>query len=156
MLTEVYPADFSGFIQVSGFVQREGNSIPWILRAHTFNTSGFDMNKHTRPLTHMLSSAYSHCLANITLESALSNLEGGRCLPPSWLRDIPSWCIVWVTFGRILHFSLCRLMWSWSKDPNFEDSNAPSSLQAPCTKMGFLYETPPRRATENLVPNTYA
>lgn len=156
MLTEVYPADFNGFIQGSGFVQREGNSIPWILRAHRFNTSGFDMNKHTRPLTHMLSSAHSHCLANITLESALSNPEGGRCLPLSWLGAIPSWGIVWVTFGRILHFSLCRLMWSRSKDPSFEDSNAPSSLQASCTKMDFLYEMPSRWATENLVPNTHA
>ena len=62
---------------------------------------------------------YSHFLATLILESALSSLEGGRCLPPSWLRAILSWGIVWVPLSRILHFSLCGLMWSWSNDPGF-------------------------------------
>lgn len=73
-----------------------------VLRARKFNSAGLvHASAYTHPFTSQrgtrltLSKLWLHCLAKLTLQSALSNLEGLRCFLPSDLGSVLHRGIVW-------------------------------------------------------------
>lgn len=96
MLTEAYPADFSGFVQGAGlFIWKEtalqGSESTEVRHASAY-THPFTSQRGTRLTPSKL---WLHCLAELTLQSALSNLEGLRCFLPSDLGSVLHRGIVW-------------------------------------------------------------